>query len=64
MKNAGFVDLAEGTGDTFNGFMNPAVFDTIDYVFGYKITESTHSEVYRKELVSDHWPVIVDIEPQ
>jgi endonuclease/exonuclease/phosphatase family metal-dependent hydrolase len=57
----GLNDLAEGTGDTFNGFMNPAVFERIDYVFGYKIEEASSVSVYGQELASDHWPVIVDL---
>jgi endonuclease/exonuclease/phosphatase family metal-dependent hydrolase len=56
---AGFQDLAPDSGETYNGFdREPS--KRIDYVFGREIV-AVSSRVIRSPMVSDHWPVVVDV---
>jgi endonuclease/exonuclease/phosphatase family metal-dependent hydrolase len=59
LAQAGFQDLAFGTGDTFNAFSHDP-HGRIDYVMGRGVS-ATAAKVVRDPIASDHWPVVVDL---
>lgn len=61
MVSAGYTNLGDGLGGTFNGFdSEPASPPQIDYIFA-KPPLSGAAQVVRDVLVSDHWAVVADL---
>jgi len=62
MLESGYEDAAVNGGGTFNDFQpEKQLAPRIDYIF-VKPSWPTNAHINRRSLVSDHWPVVADIE--